>query len=402
MLSYEAALDRLLKLVPPPQQNTAVPLANALGRYLAQPPVARIDLPPFDNSAMDGWAVRAEEIHPVPVRLQIAGRVAAGGTYSTPLQPGHAVRVFTGSPIPPGANAVVMQEDATWTPAEPDSVLLHAPVKPWEHVRFRGEDCHAGTRLVAPGTRLGAAHLAYLGAAGVDFVSVFPALSVTVLPNGSELVSPGQPLPAGAIYESNSLALASLIGQIGAQVRTLPPPPDDSSALRGALMAAFAESDVVVTVGGASVGDHDLVKSTFESVGGRLDFWRVAIIPGKPFFFGELETANGRKFLFGVPGNPVSAFVTTVMLVLPALRRLLGASELLPPMQMGRLSEALANPEARRHLIRVRCGVDGSVRSSGAQGSHFLSSLAASNGLVDVPPHTHWAAGTEVRVIGWD
>ncbi len=402
MLSYEAALERLLLGLPFPSNPEELPLKAAGGRYLVHAPIAQVDLPPFDNSAMDGWAIRAADVSSVPIRLNVVGRIAAGEVHSTALHRGQAVRVFTGSPLPTGADAVVMQEDTSWESAQPSTVEIHDRVKPWENVRLQGEDLRRSTPLLAPGTRLGAAQLACLGAAGVASVLVHASLSVTVLPNGSELTPLGRPLPTGGIYESNALALAELVSRTGASVRTRTPPPDDADALRAELTTAFGESDVVLTAGGASVGDHDLVKSVFESMGGRLNFWRVALKPGKPFFFGELQVGSKRKHLFGVPGNPVSAFVTTVVLVLPGLRQMLGAKDLHPPFRLGRLAEAVSNLDDRRQFLRVHTAPDGSVKVTGPQGSHFVSSLGTANGLVDIPPQTHWAAGTEVRVIDWD
>lgn len=401
MLAFEAARERLLDAVPCPASEGAVTLdiASGAGRYLAETPRSPIDLPPFDNSAMDGWAVRSLDLTDVPRRLRIQGEVAAGGTFFGTLQPGHAVRIFTGSPLPAGADAVVMQEDAR--SPEPGFVQILERSRPWEHVRLRGEDLRRHADLVPCGTRLGAAHLALLAAAGMNTVRVHRHVRVAILPNGSELVPPGHPLPPGGIYESNGIALAELVASTGAIPHRLPPPRDNLREIQNALREAFASSDAVITAGGASVGEHDLIKPAFESLGGTLDFWRVAMKPGKPFFFGIIPGSPSPKFLFGVPGNPVAAFVTTLLLVLPALRKILGATECYGATHPGQLAEPLSNPQDRRHFIRIHCDRDGAVRSSGPQASHLMGSLAAANGLVDLPPNTHWPAGTSVRVWRW-
>lgn len=401
MLTYEAALERLLSRVRGPRLTEPVSVDDALGRHLAEAPSALVDLPPFDNASMDGWAVRSGDLQRLPADLGVQGCVQAGGVYPGALEPGQAIRIFTGSPLPDGADAVVPQEDCRETGAGRVRVLEGG--KPWENVRFRGEDVRRGTSLVPAGTRLGPGHLALLSAAGISHVRAWPRVRVALLPNGSELVPPGRPLPPGGIYESNGVALAALVAGIGAEPQRLPPPADDLPALRGALRSAFQTADLVVTAGGASVGEHDLVKPALESLGGTIDFWRIALKPGKPFFFGTLPGVDGRpdQHLLGVPGNPVSAFVTTVLLVLPVLRRLQGATDCAPPTRPGELAEALGNPEDRRHFVRVRVDAEGRVRSCGPQGSHFLGGLAASDGLVDLPPRTHLPAGSRVRVWHW-
>lgn len=396
MLPFEAAIGRLLAELPtlPPE---SLGLELAAGRILAAAPTAAVDLPPFDNSAMDGYAARAADTANCPARLQVIGEVRAGGWFDGSIQAGQCVRLFTGSPLPAGADAVVMQEDTRPLPGEPDFIEVIEGLKPWEFVRFRGEDVRAGTVLVEAGTRLQAPQLGLLAAAGVATVSVARAPRVALLPNGSELVPPGRELRPGQIYESNSVMLRTLLQRATPLVTSLPPPPDDLAAVTAALQSAFADADVVVTVGGASVGEHDLVKAAFTGLGGQLEFWRLALKPGKPFFFGRLED----KFLFGLPGNPVSAFVTAVLLVLPALRKLQGERDPGPATTPGVLAEPLGNPDRRRHFVRVRTDATGQVRSTGTQASHLLSSLATADGLVDVPPGATLAEGLTVPVIRW-
>jgi molybdopterin molybdotransferase len=219
-----------------------------------------------------------------------------------------------------------------------------------------------------------------------------------VLATGSELQEPGEPLKPGMIYESNRVGLAAMIRATGAQPLIFPLVPDVASATRAALLEAFDQCDVVVTSGGVSVGELDLVKGTFEEVGGELQFWKVAIKPGRPFVFGR----RAGKLLFGLPGNPVSALVTFFLLVRPALLRWQGARQVAPPLRTGILGEPIANRSDRRHFVRVRVTAAGQIHSAGVQASHFLSSLAAANGLVDVPPQTMLPAGAVVRVMPWD
>ena len=404
MLALESALERLLAIVPRPRGYNAdqIPIEQCAGRYLAESVSSPISLPPFDNSSMDGWAIRADDLRQLPQSFPVQGEVAAGSVFSQTHQVGLAIRIFTGSPLPTGADCVVMQEDARMLNSGTVQVLDR--VKAWENVRLAGEDVRCGDRLATEGIRLRAAHLALLAAAGISHLRIHPPVRVGILPSGTELIPPGHPLPPGGVYECNGLALAELLRAEGGIPRRFTAPRDDPAEVRHALQAAFDESDVVVTAGGASVGKYDLIKPAFESLGGKLDFWRVAMKPGKPFFFGTLNPENSAtrpKYLFGVPGNPVAAFVTTILLVLPALRKLLGATDTSTPKSLGKLAAPLTNPEDRRHFLRVRCAPDGSIEVAGPQASHLLGSLAAADGLVDVPPRTQWPIGTLVPVLRW-
>lgn len=394
MISYEDALSSLLSAVSP-LGSSVVPLEDCSGRHAAADVFSPIDLPPFDNSSMDGYAVRSGDVLQVPATLRQVGEVAAGGILPVPINAGECARIFTGAPIPAGADAVVMQEDTSLDPA--GNVIVRDRVGPWENIRFRGEDVRRGALLLSAGARLGPAQVAVLAAAGIAAVSVHRPLRVAVVVSGDELRPPGVPLGPGQIYESNSSTLASLVRGIGAAVTVKPVVTDDINLTSDALLAAFLDADVVLTAGGASVGDHDVIRPAFERIGGEIDFWKVAIRPGKPFFHGRL----GDKFLFGVPGNPVSAFVTAVLLVLPALRRLQGDPDPMPKTEAGVLAEVLSNPGNRRHFVRVATARDGSVRPAGVQASHILSSLAVADGLVDVPPGCQLPAGSPVRVIRW-
>jgi molybdopterin molybdotransferase len=400
MLQFEEALARILATVPVPVSER-VPTADAAGRVVAEAACSPIDLPAFHNSMMDGYAVRAADVAGAetasPIALTLAGRVAAGEGFAGQVIPGTCVRLFTGSPLPAGANAVVMQEDTRTAPATPGQILILSPVEPGENVRPRGEDITQGTMLVAAGERLGAGHVGLLAAAGAATVPVGRRPMVGLLATGSELVEPGQPLGPSRIYESNRPALATVIADAGATPRQFPIAADILAGTRLALAEALDQCDVVVTTGGVSVGEMDFLKSAFEQIGGRLEFWKVAIKPGRPFVFGHYRG----KLLFGLPGNPVSAFVTCLLLVRPALLRWQGASDISLPSHPGVLAQPLANDGERRHYMRVKVDRAGKVFSAGLQASHILSSLAAANGLVDVPAHTTLSAGTTVPVLRW-
>ncbi|NBR84683.1 MAG: molybdopterin molybdenumtransferase MoeA [Proteobacteria bacterium] len=398
MLTYEEALAHVLAALPPAKPEK-VPVAEAAGRFLTEAVSSPLDLPPFDNSAMDGYAVRAADIATAsaekPVVLRRVGQIGAGEVFAGNVGMQTCVRLFTGTPLPAGADAVVMQEDTRTDEARPDEVQILDRARPWENVRLRGEDVKAGTVVATPGTRLSAGHLNLLAAVGTASVRVAKRPCVALLATGNELRAPGKPLAPGQIYESNRAMLAALLAECGAEARVFPLVPDSLNRTCNALKRAFAECDAVVTTGGASVGQLDFVKAAFVELGGSQEFWKVAIKPGKPFVFGTLAG----KFLFGLPGNPVSAYVTFLLLVRPALLRWQGAAETGLPAHPGTLAEPLVNRGDRRHFVRVRVDAAGNVHSAGTQASHMLHSLAAANGLVDVPPETTLAAGTNVRVL---
>jgi molybdopterin molybdotransferase len=401
MLELEEALARILAVIPAPVAER-IPLKNAHRRILAENVQAPIDLPTFDNSSVDGYAVRAADVAAAtaaaPVRLRIVGRVAAGETFNGELVSGASVRLFTGSPLSRGADAIVMQEDTRLEPSRPDEVLVLEPVKPWENVRFRGEDVKRDAALMNSGEVLTVGAIALLAGLGMTHATVGRQPTVGLMATGSELKEAGESLGPGQIYESNRAAIGALVEASGAAPRMFPIVTDDLAVTRAALECGFSECDAVITCGGVSVGEMDFVKSAFEQLGGSLNFWRVAIKPGKPFVFGQL----GSKFLFGLPGNPISALVTYLLMVRPALLRWQGASDLSMPIQRGVLVEPLNNPGTRRHFVRVRIDSTGEVRSAGVQASHILSSISTANGLIDVPPKMFFAAGEAVSVLRLD
>jgi len=400
MLSLEQARERILDAVRPLPAEM-VDLREARGRFMAEPLRSAIDLPPSDNSAMDGYAVRAEDLASAapdaPVALRVMGTAPAGVVLDKVVESGTCARVFTGSTLPRGADAVVMQEDVQQNSQDPASVLFVERAPPWENVRLRGEDVKAGALLLEAGERVTAPRLSFLAAAGISSVRAARRPVAGVLATGNELREPGQPLEAGAIYESNRIGLAALAQEAGAIPKIYPLVPDDLAATKAALELALSECDVVLSTGGVSVGEMDWVKAAFAAIGGRLDFWTVSIRPGKPFAFGRWQ----EKFLFGLPGNPVSALVGFLLLARPALLRMQGAREILPRTIPATLSEPLANHAGRRHFMRVTLDERGGARSAGSQASHILSAMARADGLVDVPPKTTFAAGTVVAVLSF-
>jgi len=401
MLSLEQARERILDAIRPLPAETA-DLNEALGRFTLEPLRSSVDLPPANNSSMDGYAVRAEDLAAAgasaPVALRVIGTAPAGVVIDRTVEPGTCVRVFTGSTLPRGADAVVMQEDVRQNSQDPSSVLFVEGAPPWENVRLRGEDVKAGALLLEAGEKLTAPRLSFLAAAGISSVRVGRRPVAGLLATGNELREPGVPLEPGAIYESNRIGLAALARQAGALPKVYPLVRDELAATQAALEQALSECDVVISSGGVSVGEMDWVKAAFEAIGGRLDFWTVSMRPGKPFAFGCWK----EKLLFGLPGNPVSALVSFVLLTRPGLLRLQGAREVLPRSIHATLSEPLANPAGRRHFMRVMLDERGGARSAGLQSSHILSAMARADGLVDVPPKATLAAGTLVGVLPWD
>ncbi len=397
MLSLEEAQARVFAAITP-MGSEVVPLVSGARRIAAEDAVAGIDLPRFDNSAMDGFAVRSEDVRSAseanPIRLRVNDTVAAGQQSSAIVTPLAAIRVFTGSPMPAGADAVVMQED---TRSAGQFVEVLDSVKPWEHVRFRGEDLKRGETIVRRGEVLTVGRISALAATGSAEIRVGKRPVVALLSTGDELCEPGTPLAPGQIYESNRVMLANLIADAGGIAIPFPLVPDTLAATRAALEKGLSEADAVITTGGVSVGERDFVKAAFEEIGGVQDFWRVAIRPGKPFVFGKWR----EKFLFGLPGNPVSAFVTFLLLVRPALRQWQGATETGLRRRQAVLGDAIVNSGDRRHFVRVTVDADGVACLAGVQASHTLGSLARSNGLLDLAPHASLRSGEKVDVLHW-
>lgn len=400
MLALEAAQATVLERTRPLEVE-ALPLAalaSQHGRYASESVRAAHALPPFDNSAMDGYAVRAEDLRSAsataPVRLICLEEVPAGRVASQSLVAGSCARVYTGSPVPQGCDAVVMQEDVA---VDRNQIEFREPIPPWENIRLRGEDVAADAPILARGDPISPSALALLASCGCDQVRVSRAPKVTILATGSELRPLGATLEPGQIHESNSLMLEAMIRAVGGHVVARANTVDTLAATKDAILAALEAADCLMTSGGVSVGDHDHVRSALRALGGEVALWRIALKPGKPFMYGELRG----KPVFGLPGNPVSAFVTFLLLVRPALLRMLGAADCLLPVLPGTLQGRVANRGDRRHFVRVALDAQGRVHPAGAQASHRIGDLARANALLDVPPETTWEAGRAVQVLLW-
>lgn len=378
MLSYDDALARILAAAGSPLPAEPVPPEEAAGRALAADVTALADLPPFANSAVDGFAVRAADTEHPPVLLRVTQTIPAGRAPARAVGPGEAARIFTGAPLPFGADALVMVEDTEATD-EPDQVRLLAPGAP-DHIRRAGSDIRRGERALAAGTTLDAGAIGLLSALNRKDVSCIRRPRVGLLTTGDEVVPVGDAaLLPGQIRNSNAPALAAAIRAAGALVAVRRHARDDPDAVREALHAC-ADCDVIIAVGGVSVGDYDYVKQVVGEIG-RLDFWRVAIKPGKPLAFGQIHNA----LFFGLPGNPVSALVTFELFVRPVLRRLSGHAVVQRPRVSAVLAAPLPHAPGRREFARARLDwEDGVCRAipTGAQGSHRLASLAGANALL--------------------
>ncbi|MBL9139418.1 MAG: molybdopterin molybdotransferase MoeA [Verrucomicrobiales bacterium] len=395
MMTLEEALDRILSSINPlPEEVVAI--SEAVGRVPTQALLAPTDLPPFDNSAFDGYAVRSVDVARAskenPVILEATGSVKAGEAPVEIVGPGTCMRILTGALLPAGADAVVMQED-TRIPREGVVEVLDA-VKAWEGVRMAGDDVRRGAVLADAGEALRPAHMGLLAGSGFARIAVHRRPRVTLLSTGNELIPLGGVLKPGQIYDSNSLLMRALADQDRLPIVHTGHIPDTLEQTMAELHDAARQADVVVTTGGVSVGDADFVKPAMAALGGSLDLWRIAIKPGKPFAFGRL----GAAYWFGLPGNPVSAFVTWWLLVRPALRRLMGRRSTRGRRVLACLAEPVANRGDRRHFIRVRFDDAGKVRLAGVQASHVQSSLAIADALLDMPPGAHWETGREVMV----
>ena len=395
MLTYEEALAQILSQTQPlPPVQT--PLQDALGLVLAQDLIAPHPLPPFSNSSMDGFAVRAADAAEAGVVLPVQGDIAAG-TLSVPaLRPGHALRIMTGAPVPDGADSVVPVEDTQ--AVDEGRVAFAEAAEPGRHIRRVGEEVSAGTVVVSQNSRLRPAEIGMAATVGQAQVLAHPKPRVAIVSTGDELVEPGQALQHGQIYNSNAYALAAQVEEAGGVVTHRLHARDTPDALRAAFDRC-AGADVLITSGGVSVGDFDYVKSVFAERG-TVGFWRVAIRPGKPLAFGQW----GSTLFFGLPGNPVSSLVTFELFVRPALRMLAGRSDLTRPEAWARLTEEVSHTPGRRSYQRaiVSREDDGSylARTTGAQGSGMLRSLVLANALLVLPSdRAVFPVGTEVPVL---
>ena len=391
MISEEEARAQILEVVRPLAARS-VPLLEALNCFVAQDYLARLPLPNFDNSAMDGYAVIASDCRP-GARLGVSGEQPAGLDRQLRLSSGAAVRIFTGAPMPEGADAVVMQEEVT---RQEDEIEINAAVFPGQYIRQRGCDLAPGQKILGSGERIRATTLALLMSQGLDTVAVGGEVRMAIISTGDELAKAGDKLQPGQIYDSNATLLQSLLRGFAGVSTSVQHCPDDRDALRRALTMA-SKNQIVIVTGGVSVGEHDLVQATLRSLGARIDVWRAAIKPGKPFLFSRL----GDCFIFGLPGNPVSAFVTFLQFVRPTILKMCSAANFDLLRSSAKLVVDLTNDGDRVHYVRGKLEA-GTFAPIGRQESHALFGLSQSNALLRLAAGESLKAGSIVEVQTWD
>ena len=392
----DEVIEHLLSRAPRPPKVEQVALADALGRVLAEDLLAPSDVPAWDNSAMDGYALRARDLPIEGGFLPLAGRIAAGDSGLTPLAPGQAVRIFTGAPLPPGADTVVAQEDCR---VEGSGVWLPA-AKQGAHVRQRGEELTNGSLLLSAGQRLRPQEIGLLASMGFAQVAVYRPLRVGLLSSGDELREPGEVLQPGQIYNANRFTLGAVLRSLGMQVHDYEVMADDLAASRDALSLAASEWDMLLTSGGVSVGEEDHLKQAIRELG-ELHLWRLAIQPGKPLAFGEV----GGKPWLGLPGNPAAALITALIVARPFLLRAQGRVEVLPKALPLPAAFSWTQPRPRRQYLRARLQAAASgqlqVHLHPRQGSAMLSSACWSDGLAVIEIGQTLQAGEAVSYLSF-
>jgi molybdopterin molybdotransferase len=389
LLSVDEALEVLLSGACPVAGIEEVPTLEATNRVLARAQFSTMDVPPMDNSAMDGYAIRVSDLKKSS-RLKIAQKIMAGAV-GKPLEPGSAARIFTGAPIPPGADAIVMQEFCV---AEGSEVLVKKVPEKNEWIRRTASDVKKGGEILAAGKRLAPQDTGLAASVGIGTLPVFRRVRLGLFFTGDELVMPGEPLPPGRIYNSNRFTLRGLAATFGCEIRDYGIVPDSLDATRQVLRQAAAECDVIVTSGGVSVGDADFVKPAVEAEG-ELLMWKIAMKPGRPLAFGKVQKA----FFIGLPGNPVSSFVTFLIFVRPFLLKTQGLSETQPRSISARADFDWPRPDTRREFLRVKWNAQGGLDLYPTQDSAVLTSTAWADGLVDNPAGRSIAMGDTVRFL---
>ncbi|MGH8736312.1 MAG: molybdopterin molybdotransferase MoeA [Burkholderiales bacterium] len=390
LLSVDEALGVLLAGAHPVSEIEQVPTLEATGRVLAQAQASTMDVPPMDNSAMDGYALRLADAGAPDARLRVAQRIPAGAV-GKPLEPGTAARIFTGAPIPPGADAIVMQE---FCATDGEHVIVKKVPQPEEWIRRRGSDIRAGGEVLAAGIRLRPQDTGLAASVGIKSLPVRRRARLALFFTGDELVMPGDPLPPGRIYNSNRFTLNGLAQTFDCEVRDFGIVPDSLAATRDVLRRAAVDSDIIVTSGGVSVGEEDHVRPAVEAEGSLL-MWKIAMKPGRPLAFGKV---GGAAFI-GLPGNPVSSFVTFLLFVRPFLRKTQGIAEVAPRAIAARADFHWPKPDSRREFLRVKWNPQGGLDLYPTQDSAVLTSTAWADGLVDNPPNHAIAEGEQVRFL---
>lgn len=397
MISVEEARGRILEAMRPTPPEV-VALADAWNRVTTEGVVARLTQPPLDVSAMDGYALRAAD-GVLNSALTVIGAAPAGHPFGGAVGPGQAVRLFTGSVVPDGADSILLQEDAA---RDGDSVRVSEAVVPGRHIRRKGQDFAVGDVVIPAGRRVTARDIGLAAAANYPWLSVHRRPRIAILATGDEIAMPGEPIPPGGIVSSNSHALAALVRAAGGEPLILPVAGDERSAI-GAVADSLMGMDILVTTGGASVGDHDLVMAALKARGMTVDFWQIAMRPGKPLLFGEL----GATPVLGLPGNPVSAIVCAILFLLPALARLSGLPAAPPPASTAILGAPVKQNDRRADHLRATVSTDSAGRTVvtpfALQDSSMLRRLALADALLLRAPHAPaLPEGAEVSIIRLD
>jgi molybdopterin molybdotransferase len=404
MLTAQQALEHLLSHAKPVAQTEIVPMQATLGRVLAESVNSLVDVPPLDNTSMDGYAVRCADTSTPGQTLKIAQRIPAGSV-GIELQAGTAARIFTGAPVPLGADAVVMQEDCVMSEGSTDHVQVNVVPQAGQWIRRKGEDLKTGKTALTAGTFLRPQELGVAASAGLTHLNVKRRVKVAAFFTGDELSLPGEPLKPGGIYNSNRDTLLACLRSLGCDATDLGIVPDRLDATRDALRKASKDHDLILTSGGVSVGEEDHIKPAVTAEG-RLDLWQIAIKPGKPLAFGAVRKSespkDGEAWFIGLPGNPVSSFVTFLLFVRPFILKLQGREMKLIPPYMMRADFDWLKADRRNEFLRVKINQQGGLDLFPNQSSGVLTSASWGDGLVDCPPNQPIKVGDLVKYIPFD
>ena len=404
MLTAQQALDHLLSHAKPVTQTESVAMQASLGRVLAENVNSLVDVPPLDNTSMDGYAVRTADTATPGQVLRIAQRIPAGSV-GTQLEPGTVARIFTGAPLPPGADAVVMQEDCAIAEGSADQVQVNIAPEVGQWIRRRGEDLTAGKTALTAGVLLRPQELGVAASAGLTHLIVKRRVKVAAFFTGDELALPGEPLKPGGIYNSNRDTLLACLQSLGCDATDLGIVPDRLEATREALRKASKDHDLIITSGGVSVGEEDHIKPAVTAEG-RLDLWQIAIKPGKPLAFGAVRKSDtpqdGEAWFIGLPGNPVSSFVTFLLFVRPFILQLQGRVAEMPQSYLMRADFDWLKADRRNEFLRAKINAQGGLDLFPNQSSGVLTSASWGDGLLDCPPGQPFKKGDLVKYIPFD